>query len=246
MVVAEIQVGARILVEKRLSPRERGEPEAALALASEARLLGAIGGRGAPLLVEAGEDARGPFVRMEKIASPILAARLTGPLDPAWVDRAFRVTLAALADIHELADERGPLAIVHADLSPSNVAIDDAASRATILDFGLATWRDGPPRDGAFRGTVAYVAPEIAKGEPPTQRSDLYALGATFLHALTGRPPRTGTSLATMIAAAAEEPIALPHHDAIARCLAHDPGERPPSARELLRSLRRDAPDAAC
>jgi serine/threonine protein kinase len=237
VLVSEFQLGGTRVFEKRLSSRERDEPEAIASLRSEAALLQALGGRGAPRLVGAGDDDKGPFLRTEAVPFPTLADRLGAPVDRAWIDRAFRASLEALTVVHEARDERGPLAVVHADLSPSNLAIDDEGTSAVLLDFGLARWRDEPVRDKAFRGTVAYVAPEIARGERAETRSDLFALAASFLHALAGKAPRTGPTLAAMLAAAAEHPIAAPEHPALAACLAHDPSARPASARALLATL---------
>jgi serine/threonine protein kinase len=244
------------LFEKRLSARERNEPEASARIRGEADLLAVLGGRVTPRLVDAGEDERGPWLRTEKVPFPTLAHRLeqstengSAALDTPWIERATRVAFGALAELHEAADDLGPLHIVHADMSPANVAVDDAGTRAVLLDLDLATWRGAPSRDGAFRGTVAYCAPEIARGEPPTPASDLFALAATLLHAITGTPPRTGGSLAALLANAAERPLLDQRaldvlagrgvaHAAIGRCLAHLPSDRPASAREVLALLR--------
>lgn len=244
---------AVVVYEKRLSTRERDEPEATARLRGEAELLAALGGRFTPALVGTGADERGPWLRTERVPFATLAQRLdeaarrgTSTLDAAWIERAVRVAYAALAELHEAADHQGALRIVHADLSPANVAVDDAAERAVIIDLDLATWRGAAARDGAFRGTVAYAAPEIARGEAPSAASDLFAMAATFLHAITGAPPRSGPSLATLLASAAERPLfdasgtavelarRGPAHAAIIRCLAHLPHERPASAREVL------------
>jgi serine/threonine protein kinase len=235
--VTESRHDGRPIVEKRLSSRDRDEPEAVRALLAEGALLGAIGGRGAPRLVEVGSDEGGPFVRMERVPFATLATRIGAVGDPAFVDRAFRAALLALATIHEAEDDRGPLAIVHGDLSPPNIAVDDRGEHAVLLDFGLAVYRDSSPRDGAFRGTVAYVAPEVARGETPSVRSDLYSLAASLLHVRDGKPPRSGPSLAALIASAADEPIRIPDDAGLAACLAHDPAARPASARVLLARL---------
>jgi serine/threonine protein kinase len=245
-------------VEKRLSPREKGEIEAVLRLRSEAALLGRLSRSGAtPRLISCGEDALGPWHRIERVRLPTLAERFAshaGPLDPAWTERATAAAFAALECLHEAADDAGPLGLVHADLSPGNVAIAEDASRAVVLDFDLAWWRDGPVRnDGAFRGTIGYVAPEVARGEPPTRRSDLFALAAALLHGVLGAAPRSrGFSgdppFAALLAVAAEAPLlraedaALavrgPGHAALLACVAFDPADRPVSAREVLGGLR--------
>jgi serine/threonine protein kinase len=248
------------LFEKRLSSRERTEPEAVRRLRSEADLLSMLGGRITPRLVATGDDERGPWLRTEKLPFPTLAHRLEAAvangapsLDRVWIGRALEAALGALADLHEASDARGPLSIVHADVSPANLALDDAGARAVLLDLELACWREAPSsRDGAFRGTVAYCAPETARGESPTVAGDLFALAATFLHAMTGAAPRTGSSFAALLSAAAERPLLDDHprlapgelhlrgpvEVVLARCLAHDPSERPASAREALGLFR--------
>ena len=223
-------------VEKRLSPRARDDAEAIARFKAEAELLRILGGRVTPRLVEAGEDERGPFLRMDNVGLPILEERMNAAMDPGFIDRAFLACLKALSVLHE-----GDPTVVHADLSPSNLAVSDDGSKVAILDLGLAYWKGAPPRDGAFRGTIAYAAPEVARGEMPTPKSDLFSLGAVFLHAATGEHPHEERSFAAAITAVAEVPLlddrhrALasrgPGHAAMIRCLAHDPADRPASAR---------------
>lgn len=238
------------MLEKRLSSRELAEAESWTAIRHEGSLLAALGGRNTPMLLERGEDARGPWFRMARVSFPTLAERLenaSGPLDQAWIERAARSSFAALASLHEASDERGSLAIVHADISPANLAIDDEGYAAVLLDLGLASSRDAPRRDGTFRGTLAYAAPEVARGEVPTIRSDLFALAATLLHAVTFALSRRGTTAAALLLNAAEVPILSPElrkiaergpgHGAIVACLAHDPEMRPASARSVVLAL---------
>jgi serine/threonine protein kinase len=246
---------------KRLSTRERGEAEAIARLRSEAELLARLGSTPAaavtPRLMDRGEDERGPWHRLERVELRTVAeiVEQDGPRDAVWVERAAEAALGALVLLHEAADSKGALGIVHADLSPANLAIDvppnGAAARAIVLDFDLAWWREGPPRDGAFRGTIGYAAPEVARGERPTPASDLFSLAAVLLFARTGASPRPERrSFAAILADAAEtsiveraesalggrerEPGAGPGHAVILRCLAHDPAERPASARAAL------------
>jgi len=250
--------------EKRLVSRERSVAEAVARLRAEADLLARLGGRITPTLAGSGEDERGPWLRTEAIGFPTLAQRLergaegedTAPreraFDTTWVERAIRAAFAALAGLHEAADAQGPLHVVHADLSPANLAVDEDARRAVILDLELASWRGGVTRDGAFRGTVGYCAPEIARGDAATVASDLFALAATFFHVVLGAPPRDGPSLAAVLGRAAEQPLLEelhvrvacadlasrgPAHAMLVRCLAHAPAERPGSAREVLSLL---------
>lgn len=242
----------RLSIIKRLSSRERAEPEAIARRRSEAALLERLSMSGVtPRLFASGHDDLGPWHRMERIEIPTLAERIerAEPFDAAWIERAVRSAYDALAVLHEAADELGPLAIVHADLSPANIAIDDDGARVVVLDLDLAVWRESPPRaDGAFRGTIGYVAPEIARGEAPTPQSDLFAMAAVLFHAATGRAPRpTGGTLpfAALLAMAAETPLPRgeleelaargPNHTVLASCLAHEPAHRPASARSCGR-----------
>lgn len=235
-------------VEKRLSSRDRHEPQAMADLRSEATLLSRLSTlRVTPRFIASGDDAGGPWHRIERISLPMLATRLSAPLETEWIERAVHATFDVLARLHEATDSAGTLSIVHADLSPANIAIDDAGSQAVLLDLNLAWWREGPKRDGSFRGTIAYVSPEIARGEAPTTRSDLFSLAASLLHAVTGRPPRSGPSFAALVALAGESPILSaedarlaargPGHAALLACLAHAPEDRPPSARAVLETL---------
>ena len=246
-------------VEKRLSPRELRETEAVARLRSEAALLERLSHLGVtPRFLASGEDGLGPWHRIERIRVPTFAehlSRASGPLDSSWLERAARVSFEALSRLHEAVDARGPLSVVHADLSPTNLAIDDAATRAVVLDFDLAWWRDGSLRnDGAFRGTIDYVAPEVARGERPTPQSDLFSLAATLFHGVTGAAPRSGRttgepSFAALLAMAAEAPLLRPGeedgpitsrgpgHVALLACLAHAPDRRPASARIVCASM---------
>ncbi len=250
--VVHVEAGLRVsAMEKRLTSRERGVPEAGERLRLEATLLGRLAGRASPRLLGSGEDGDGPWLRTERVPFPSLAERLErGPnVDAAWMERAILAALRALATLHDAEDELGPLGLVHGDLSPRNLLVDDRAETVVIVDFELARWRERPSwADGAFRGTVAYCAPEVARGEPGTTRSDLFGLGAALLHAATGTAPRQGASLAALLALAAETPLLEairenvaargPGHAAIVSCLAHEPEQRPPSARVLLERLR--------
>lgn len=227
---------------KRLGSRALDHAGARRRLADEARILAALDGRDAPRLVAYGEDERGPFVVMERVDLPTLAAR--SPAPSAFVARAAVCALAALARIHEAADARGPLAIVHADISPANLLVDDTGDRVTFIDFGLARWREST-EEGNFRGTLAFAAPEQARGEPIDARADLFALAASLLSVASGAPPRRGDSEAALLVRAGEAtihdfalraaaPLPASVASALVACVAFDPADRPRDARAAL------------
>jgi eukaryotic-like serine/threonine-protein kinase len=242
-------------VTKRLTPRAAGDAEARRQLQTEISILDALAGRGAPRLIDAGEDARGPWMRMERIDGRTLAACVRAPReardaddahdahDVQWIARVARGAFAALAEIHGARDDVGPLGIVHGDVSPSNLAV--TPDEVVLLDFGLASGARWPRPDGPFRGTILYAAPEIARGSPFDARADLFALGASLLHVASGLAPRAAPSLPAAIAAAAEtsiddwareagRPLPSPLAAALARCVAFAPDARPRSAAEAL------------
>ena len=80
--------------------------------------------------------------------------------------------------------------LVHRDLKPTNIMVDDAR-RVRLMDFGLVKLLDEVPltQHGRVVGTYRYMAPEQARGEPVDRRADLYSLGVILFELLTGRPP---------------------------------------------------------
>jgi len=185
----------------------RGGQEARDQLSREAEILHALRAtQSAPKLVERGKDDRGVFAVMRhvtwpQLGSPELATRLR---DPSWLVAITRGLVVALTWMHEATDPRGALDVVHGDITPTNAYVADDASEALFADFGLARFRDGaPPADGAFRGTLLYAAPELARGEVDIDaRADLFALAASILHAATGVAPRAAASAAALLAEA--------------------------------------------
>ena len=246
-----------LFVCKRLLPRFVGDGAARAMLESEARVLGKLDGRGAPRLVDAGEDQHGPFLVTQRIDAPSLDAP-GRPDDRVWLAAAARAAFHALALVHEATDDGGPLGVVHADLSPGNVLVPRSLASlrsgpeapgpraATIIDFAHAAWRDAPAAGGgAFRGTLLYAAPELARGEPTDARCDVFALAASILHAASGAPPRVAETPSAMLLEAGERPLDDYAHRAAAaldpdtaaaltRCVAFARGDRPAEARAVF------------
>ena len=243
--MVENAAGTVLGVGKRLVPRLRDDPAARAQLETEARVLDALSGRGSPRLLAAGEDEQGPWLVMEYLAMPALATRSGSRADrAAFVARAAGCAFRALVAVHEAADARGPLSVVHCDISPQNLLVDDEATSARFVDFGLAHFRDAPPTPAvSIRGTARYLAPEVARGEHATARSDSFSLGLTLLYAASGEPPRPGDHLGRLIVQAGEEPVTayaeraardLPPflRSALLATVAFEPEGRPASARE--------------
>ena len=164
------------------------------------------------------------------------------PLPPADATRIGLDLVGALAAAHSAG-------VLHRDVKPSNVMMT-ADGRAVLTDFGIATV-DGDAQltgTGLVLGSPGYLAPERARGEPPTSASDIWSLGATLYAAVEGRSPfqRDG-QLATLAAVVSEDPPPAAHAGSlapvIARLLAKAPGDRPTLAqtRDLLDEARSEA-----
>jgi serine/threonine protein kinase len=167
---------------------------------------------------------------------------------PRWVELA-RASSGALARLHALRDERGDLSFVHGDVSPDNVFFD-APAGVTFVDLSSATFRDAAePVFPGDRGTLPYVAPEIARGEArPAAASDTYALAATLLAAAIGRDLVDAATEASRLleigtsgvrAERIDRRSDLPERarDAIRRALRFDPALRLASSLDLAREL---------
>ena len=246
-----IRRSERELALKRIAPHACASADANADLVREGRILLALEGRGSPKLIETGHDARGPYVVTERCAGHALATfdhSAVRARFPALVVAAF----SALAAVHEAQDADGPLGIVHGDVTASNLLASSSLDACVLVDFQLARDRKGGPRrDGAFRGTLATVAPEVARGEEPSERSDIFSLAVTLVDAVLGIPMRPeGLDPAVRLVLAAEEPLAFDaavlagwapeaFANALEHCLSHHPADRPASAREVLGTLKK-------
>jgi hypothetical protein len=148
------------------------------------------------------EDSR-PWLIMEYVAARSLEDVFVddGPISPRRVAEIGVQLLAALRAAHDAG-------IVHRDVKPSNVLLE-TSGRVVLTDFGIATYEGATTltQTGTFMGSPAYVAPEVARGEPASPASDLWSLGATLYAAVEGRPPYDHeTAMATLSALVTSEP----------------------------------------
>ncbi len=169
---------------------------------------------------------------MEHVAGTDLAAVTAddGGLAPAEAAALLAQVAAALVAAHTAG-------IVHRDVKPSNILIA-ADGTAKLADFGIARARDSTVTvSGSVTGSPAYLAPEVAAGQPATEASDVWSLGATLYQALTGRPPydTSDSVLSAMYRIVHEAPPRLPGAgwpaDLLEVTMATDPADRWPMSR---------------
>ncbi|TDD25163.1 DUF4389 domain-containing protein [Actinomadura sp. KC06] len=199
----------------------------------------------APVL-DAGLDQDPPYIVTEYIDGPSLEKAVDGkgPLPGSDLEGVAVGVATALAAIHGAG-------IVHRDLKPANVLLSSTGPR--VIDFGIARALDapdGPTRTGQFVGTPAYIAPEVLRGEPVEQASDVFSWGCVVAYAGTGRPPFQGKTVAeTFHRIGNDEPdldgLDPRLRDVVAAALGKDPRGRPTARQILTRLVGQESPEQA-
>ncbi len=124
----------------------------------------------------------------------------TGPLSLKEILRIGLQIAAGLAAAHEQG-------LVHRDVKPANILLENGVERVKITDFGLARAVDDASltQSGVVAGTPMYMSPEQAEGEPVDLRSDLFSLGSVLYALCTGRPPFRAPSTVAVLKRVCEE-----------------------------------------
>jgi serine/threonine protein kinase/tetratricopeptide (TPR) repeat protein len=157
-------------------------------------------------IYDVGEVAGEPFFSMRYVEGISLAEMLrSGPMESRRAAAYLESVARAVAAAHEAG-------ILHRDLKPQNILLETRTDRALVADFGLAKLLEQPgdlTRAGDVMGTPSYMSPEQARDSSRvTVHSDVYSLGATLYHALTGRPPfQSATAVETLRQVQDDEPV---------------------------------------
>jgi serine/threonine protein kinase len=219
---------------KLMRPGLAADPIARERFLREARAAAAVADDHVVPIWAVDEQQGMPFVVMPLLPGESLDDRLKRE-SRLSVDESIRIgreVAMGLAAVHA----RG---IVHRDIKPANIWLESTgetgASRAKILDFGLARGGDGDTltREGVAVGTPAYMSPEQALGQRVDAATDIYSLGAVLHRMLTGEAP--AASGATKELEDAPPPLVA----LIRQLLDRDPAKRPKSAREVVGALQR-------
>jgi len=128
------------------------------------------------------------YLVMKYISGGDLASRLRSSTGGKLDEKTVTHWGMEVADVLEYLHTR-PKPIIYRDLKPANLMIDGNTSRVMLIDFGIARWVAKQEKGVTAVGTMGYAPPELFSGrvEP---RSDIYSLGATMFHLLTGSDPQ--------------------------------------------------------
>jgi WD40 repeat protein len=235
----------RFVAIKVLAPQLATSGAARQRFAREARAAAAVSHEHV-VSIHGVDEANGlPYLVMEYVTGISLQERLdaTGPLELKEILRIGMQAAAGLAAAHAQG-------LVHRDVKPANILLEDGVERVKLTDFGLARAADDASltQSGVVAGTPQYMAPEQARGEPLSCRADLFSLGSVLYALCTGRPPfRASSTLAVLRRVSEETPrpvrdvnpeIPAWLSDIVARLHARGPADRFQSAAEVADLLR--------
>ncbi|MFI9503073.1 protein kinase [Nocardia sp. NPDC052566] len=183
--------------------------EARLRAMREGRIAARLHHPNAITVFDVAEEDGQPWLVMEYMDAPSLAARLSGKrtLPPTEVARIGAQAAGALAAAHDAG-------IMHRDVKPANLLVGDDGT-VKITDFGIshAVGDVTVTATGFLAGTPAYLAPEVARGENPEPASDVFALGSTLYAAVEGGPPfGEGDNPLAVLHAVARADVGQPTH----------------------------------
>lgn len=235
----------RLVALKVMNKRFSSAPNSRQRFLEEARAMAAIDDDNVVTIYEVGESSGTPYMAMELLRGSTLE-RFTRGGERVGVDEFVLLAKQLVAGL-SAAHRRG---IVHRDVKPGNVWIEEPSGRVKVLDFGLALASspvDALADDGSVIGTPGYLSPEQARGEPLDDRSDLFSAGVVLYELACGQPPFSAQTIPEQLikilthqplrpdAVNADFPAQLA--DVIMRLLAKEPGDRYRSAQECVAAL---------
>ncbi|MFT5093533.1 MAG: serine/threonine protein kinase, partial [Porticoccaceae bacterium] len=197
----------RVVAIKVLAPELASNPNACRRFYREGQAAAAVSHDHVVTIHAVDDHERLPYLVMEFVAGESLeeCIRRTGALPVESILRMGRQAALGLAAAHEVG-------LVHRDMKPANILLENGIQRVRITDFGLARAIDdvSMTQTGTVSGTPLYMSPEQAGGESIDHRSDLFSLGSVFYAMCTGRPAfRAQTTLAVIKRVCEDTPRAI-------------------------------------
>src|SRR6266571_439860 len=247
---AEDPALGRTVALKLLSPALWANDTARQRFLREARAASKLDHPNIATVYDVGETDGLAWIAYQFIDGETIAARTErGALPIAEALALALGTAEALAHAHA----RG---VLHRDVTAGNVMVT-CEGRAVLVDFGLALPERGAhlTTSGTTLGTAGYMAPEVMRGEPADERSDLYGLGAVLYRMLTGRLPFEGATPEVVLYRVLNDPVPPPSETrpelpaalerVVMRLLEREPADRYASASGGVEALREVAPEHA-
>lgn len=223
----------RVVALKVLAPHLMSSVAARQRFAREAQTAAAIVHEHVIPIYDVVSNDEHCYLVMQYIAGESLQERVDrqGPLP---VEDVLRIAGQIAAGL-DAAHQQG---VVHRDVKPANILMEESVNRVLISDFGLARTADDAnlTRSGVITGTPHYMSPEQASGSLVDDRSDLFSLGSVMYYMCTGRPPFRAPQIVAVlnrICNHAHRPVSqiqtqipAPVSDLIDRLLSKDPSRR--------------------
>ncbi|MBC8876360.1 MAG: protein kinase, partial [Planctomycetes bacterium] len=234
----------RIVAIKVLSPQLASNATARKRFLREAQKAAAVAHEHVVAIHAVDEQDHLPYIVMEYIVGVSLDERIkrSGSLKTEEILRIGMQTASGLAAAHAQG-------LVHRDVKPSNILLENGVERVKLADFGLARAIDDTEITGAgvVVGTPQYMSPEQARGEPVDHRSDLFGLGCVMYAMCTGRSPFRAATVVDAIRRVCDDTPRRIHKvnpdipdwlvEIIDRLLAKQPDDRFQSASEVAELL---------
>ncbi len=246
---------SQLVAIKFLRSRDAGE-----ILADEALRVSLLSHDNIVPFVDSGRDAEGRFfVAMAYVNGVDLVGlrKMVGSkyrLPDPMVGFIVFMVLRALNYAHTYRFENGDVGLIHRDVSPGNILIDEIRGFVKLTDFGVALRKSATTQKSTIAGKVPYMAPEVLREEKVDARADLYSLGLVAYELITGINPNVESSqfsnvfgAITNIMLALEHPVRPPDEvmegvdpflsRIVAKLLETSEDDRYPSAQDAINDL---------
>jgi serine/threonine protein kinase len=236
---------ARMVAVKAIRPEYSRNSDYQKRFHAECRVAAQLDHPNVVRILGQGEDNGRLFYAMEYIRGTSLDRLLAkeGLMTAQTAASIIRQVAAGLGEAHRRQ-------IVHRDVKPSNILLEDGLERVKLTDFGVVkdlSRQTAVTQAGELVGTLSFMAPEQIEGQPVTPATDIFAVGVVFYQLLTGKLPFNASTPTALMRQIAEEPhrslgafgplVPPTLQHIIDRCLAKAPQERFRDGGELERAL---------